>query len=277
MKYKNKKLTIRRIIRGQRYRVNELDQYLWIKQNFRHNTFYRVIMLTLSSFFITTKKYQKLIEPEVNNEFAAIIQRVFKESKISTVIEVGASSGRGSTQVIIDCMQEYSEKANLRVHLIEISPIRAGILTETYRNLVYVTVHNKSTVTPAEHMSPLDLLNFNRDFVTKMRSKLIVRPLRWLRQDIKFLKENPFLWNPTAFGCISDELDPNEVDFALIDGGFCGLQDTKKVFGAKYIALDDINDAKNFLSFRLLKDSSAYELVESNYKYRNGYAVFRKR
>ena len=277
MKYKNKKLTFRRIIRGQRYRMNELDQYLWIKQSFRHTKFYGCTMLALSSLFINTKKYQKLIEPEVNNEFAAAIQRVFKESRICTVIEVGASAGRGSTQVIIDCLQEYSENSNLRVHLIEISPIRASILNETYSNLGYVTVHNKSTVTPSEHMSPLNLLNFNRDFETKMRSKLIVRPLRWLRQDIKFLRENPFLWNPTAFQCINKELEPSEVDFALIDGGFCGFQDTKKVFGAKYIALDDINDAKNFLAFRLLKKSTSYELVESNYEYRNGYAVFRKR
>lgn len=276
MKYKNKKLTIRRVIRGQRYRMNKLNMYLRLKQTLRHTSFYRFLMIGLSSLFINTKKYQDTIEPEVNNEFAAGIQRIFKESRIGTVIEVGASSGRGSTQVIIDCLQKYSKNANLAVHLIEISPVRARELTEFYADLKFVTVHNKSTVTPGEHMTPLELLNFNRDNVTKMQTKFIFRPLRWLRQDIKFLNENPFLWNPTAFQSIREKLDPRDVDFALIDGGFCGLQDTQNVIGAKYIALDDINDAKNFFSFHLLKESSSYELVELNYGYRNGYAIFRK-
>lgn len=145
-----------------------------------------------------------------------------------------------------------------------------------FGHLHFVKIHNKSTVNPREHVSPRWLLEFNQRNETILRNRSIFRPLRWLREDIKYLRENPWLWEPTAFEIIFRSLRPEDIDFALIDGGFCGFLDTRRVFGARYIALDDVNDPKNFESFRFLQSSKNYKLIDKNFSYRNGFAVFKR-
>lgn len=257
-------------------RLNDSTWYLELKQLLRSTRIFKIMMLILSFPFISTKKYQYQIAPQVNDEFAAAIARVLEDDSVNSIIEVGASSGGGSTQVIIDKVLKRKQAKNLKLYLIEVSPMRSEVLKKIYEHLNFVEVINKSTVTPSDHVTPRWLLEFNQRNSTILRNRSIFKPLRWLRQDIKFLQENPVLWNPTAFEAISGELGSHEVDFALIDGGFCGLMDTQKVLGARYIALDDINDPKNYDSYNLLQSDNRYQLVDSNFGYRNGYAVFKR-
>ena len=276
MIYRNKKLTVRRVLRGMRYRINKVKIYVDLKQVFRGTPLYRFLMIFLSFPFISTRKYLKPILPEVNNQFAHAIERVLADISIKKVVEIGASTGLGSTKLIIEKLLSRSDGKDLSIHLIEISPIRAKSLENLYGDLPFVAILNKSTVTPREHMKLSELLNFNYEYETKMRNKMIIRPLRWLREDLKYLERNPHLWNPTALEVIFDKMSPKEIDFALVDGGFCGFLDTQKLLGARYIALDDINDAKNYLSFRMLSEHCNYELIEHDLTYRNGYAIFRR-
>lgn len=147
---------------------------------------------------------------------------------------------------------------------------------QMFGDLHFVEIHNKSTIKPSDHVTPLWLLDFNERHETILRNRSILRPLRWLREDVKYLHKNPILWSPTAFESIFLELRPEDVDFVLVDGGFCGFLDTQKILGARYIALDDINDPKNYDSFNFLQSDKNYELIDSNLAYRNGYAIFRR-
>ncbi|PMB30600.1 hypothetical protein CEN43_16495 [Fischerella thermalis BR2B] len=50
----------------------------------------------------TNSELNRLIPPEIkNDEFYAILQRITREENIKTVLEIGSSSGEGSTEAFV--------------------------------------------------------------------------------------------------------------------------------------------------------------------------------
>jgi hypothetical protein len=66
-------------------------------------------------------------------------------------------------------------------------------------------------------------------------------------------------------------------DLVLIDGSeFTGFAEFNKIYGAKYILLDDINGFKNYKTHQYLKNDKNYNLIIENYYVRNGFSAFSK-
>ncbi len=69
-----------------------------------------------------------------------------------------------------------------------------------------------------------------------------------------------------------------DFDLVLIDGSeFTGAAELDRVYGARCIALDDVNAYKNYDNYQRLKRDARYRLVEEDWSTRNGYAIFRRR
>lgn len=76
--------------------LNKSQYYLQAKQKIRSTIIFKILMLVISSLFISTKKYESTIAPQVNNEFARAIESILKNELVLKVIEIGASGGAGA-------------------------------------------------------------------------------------------------------------------------------------------------------------------------------------
>ena len=66
-------------------------------------------------------------------------------------------------------------------------------------------------------------------------------------------------------------------DLVLIDGSeFTGIEELNRVYGAKWILLDDIRAFKNHYNYHRLSKDPDYQLIEENHTLRNGHAIFTK-
>ena len=71
---------------------------------------------------------------------------------------------------------------------------------------------------------------------------------------------------------------PETIDLLFVDGGaFSGFAEVCKLYGrSKVIAMDDVFDTKNGMSYGLLAYCKGWDLVDCQ-KDRNGWAVFRRK
>ena len=66
-------------------------------------------------------------------------------------------------------------------------------------------------------------------------------------------------------------------DIVLLDGcEFTGEAELKKIYGARYIFLDDIMAFKNWHNYRSLLNDKNYVLVDEDKGLRHGWALFKK-
>ena len=100
------------------------------------------------------------------------------------------------------------------------------------------------------------------------------RVLGWLRQDLEYISTA----NVPEDGIerIRRENGIEQFDMVLIDGSeFTGSAEFGKIYGAKYILLDDIQVFKNYWNHRRLISDPNYQLVKENLTLRHGYSIFR--
>jgi hypothetical protein len=220
----------------------------------------------------------RIIGPEVwNDEFYLAISRISSDPGVRTILEIGASSGRGSTAGLAEGMKRNPSKPQL--YAVELSMTRFQKLTSLYKNRPDIHCYNVASVSPAETMSEeevvlfcdahkLDLKNYRTD----------VHPVLvgWLREENSYITEKNI---PTSgIEKIKSETGIAVFDFVLIDGGpFTGRAELAKTYGAKFIALDDIMDIKNFDSHETLSRDPNYELIALSKTLRNGFSIFERR
>lgn len=72
---------------------------------------------------------------------------------------------------------------------------------------------------------------------------------------------------------------PSQIDLLFVDGGaFSGFAEVSKLKDrCTVIALDDINESKNILSYGLLCYAKEFALIKHHTDDRNGWAVFRRK
>ena len=175
-------------------------------------------------------------------------------------IEIGGGTGDGSTQCI-----KTRELFSFEIH-----PDRIG---RHQFNLDGrqggMAVHHLSS-NPIKWMSEDEVIEFYNNTNTNLSAYSIETILGWHKQEF-------YVASKYAFGNMTLK---DKIDFLLLDGGvFSGKADLEvwfpKVREGGFIALDDINDIKNYHNYHWLKDSN-FDCVWENKAYRNGSAIFRK-
>jgi hypothetical protein len=198
-------------------------------------------------------------EVTINDPFGQALAKYSKRKKIG--LEIGGGTGDGSTQCI------FTEK----VFSIEINPDRIGRHRMNLEAKGGVSIYG-SAVTRDLWMDKLDILGFYTNKKTNLNQYSLDVVNGWYSECFAMAKE--FKTN-----AIEDiHFDHNvDFDFVLIDGspfsGKAELRCLRPFLADKaIIALDDVNDIKNFDNYHKLKGN--VELLWEDWSVRNGAAIF---
>ena len=234
-------------------------------------------MGTLKKIFKRRDKgLDTILKPEIkNDEFYRMIQWILAtDPTIKTILEIGSSSGQGSTRAFVDMIAKKPVPPML--FCMDISKARFQNLKRYYKNRPFVKVYNQSSVPLTAFMSAADIKRFTIEHPHHCTHASLETMLRWLNMDVDYITDHAIPQN--GIRTIMQEHALNRFDMVLIDGSaFTGAAELQMVYGADYLLLDDINDIKNLFNYRRLYADPAYELIAQNWVLRNGYAVFRKK
>jgi hypothetical protein len=226
----------------------------------------------------TTETYKEIIPPEINRgEFYKLIEKISSQSDVITILEIGSSSGEGSTKAIFDSLAPFPY-AKKQIHCMEISRERHEKLSSYLQNDPRFYAHRMSSVLISDFPRFEDVKQFHSFYKTNL-SKIHVDTVEsWYRKDIKYLVDNPDLFpddSISGINWIKQKFKIDFFDFVIIDGGeFTGFAEYEYIRGARYIALDDTNTYKNGDVRKMLLEDQAYKLVDESLTERNGWAVF---
>jgi len=206
------------------------------------------------------------IPAEIKNDelYERIIQTIYMfPSEINTVLEVGASSGDGSTEALTIGMSNLADKT---LYTIEVNPLRYTNLVNRYNGLDWVKPINGSSVPVEEYMSKDSVELFYKLTTTQLNEYSLDNVLSWYQDELSSIDE---------WGIQTGVMEGIKPDMALLDGSpFCGYAEYLKVIGAKIIILDDILDIKHYHSHQALRKNEYYECLFCNLTLRNGYSIW---
>ena len=227
-----------------------------------------------SQLSLATSELDRLIPPEIkNDEFYRAIQEIAQTEKIKTVLEIGSSSGEGSTQAFVEGLRKNPHQTTL--FCLEASQPRYQQLQKRYAGDTFVKCYNFSSISLENFPKETEVIQFYQNTKTNINDYPLERVIGWLRQDIEYLKKSGITEN--GINKIKAENRIEKFDVVLIDGSeFTGKKELEEIYGAKFIFLDDINSFKNYHNHQKLLADKNYNLVSQNNRLRNGYSIFKR-
>ncbi|NJK38937.1 MAG: FkbM family methyltransferase [Oscillatoriales cyanobacterium RM2_1_1] len=224
---------------------------------------------------MTNSDLDRLIPPEIKGDaFYKAIQKIAREENIKTVLEIGSSSGGGSTEAFVLGLRDNPHRPTL--YCMEVSKSRFAELQRTYAADEFVKCYNTSSISLEKFPSQAEVIAFYQNQVTGLNHYPLDTVLDWLQKDIEYVQNSGVEDN--GIRKIKQENDIKTFDVALIDGSeFTGTAELEEVYGAKFILLDDINTFKNSKNYQKLIHDPGYDLLENSVELRNGYAIFRRK
>lgn len=221
-----------------------------------------------------TSALDRLIAPEIKDDpLYRWIARVAADPGVRHVLEIGSSSGEGSTEAFIAGALANPQPPTL--HCIEVSRVRFRGLVERHREREFVRCYNTSSVPLEAFATMAEVDAFRRRAWTRFR--FIRRGIveGWLRQDLDYIAREGL----SAHGIrrIREEAGIEAFDAVLIDGSeFTGRAEMDEVYGARFVLMDDTRAFKNFDNCERLRRDPAYRLLARSRWLRNGFAVFER-
>lgn len=220
-----------------------------------------------------------LIPPEIiNDELYNQIAHIVHEYNLKTIIEIGSSSGLGSTQAIVSGIKAAGLEEKAQIFCIEASKIRCAELTKNHKENSFVIPYNYCSTGLGDYLSEEQIKYFYNNIRTNLNNYPLEEVLRWRREEIEYIKANriPFY----GIEAIKNHNDIKSFDLAILDGSaFTGNADcVKLIYLAEWIVLDDVSGIKNYFADNILDgDNHSYELVVRNLNLRNGYSIFKRK
>jgi glycosyltransferase involved in cell wall biosynthesis len=227
----------------------------------------------LKSSNIESSPLNKIIVPEIkNDEFYTAIQQIAREEDIQTVLEIGSSSGGGSTEAFVAGLRENPNQPTL--FCMEVSKPRFAQLQNRYSDCGFVKCYNLSSVSLEQFTEENEVVKFYSTKHTDLNYYTLDTVLTWLHQDREYVKNSGV--SGDGIKTIKKQNNIDFFDAVLIDGSeFTGSAEFEEVYGAKIIILDDINTLKNYSNYHKLIADPNYVLVDHNPSLRHGYAIFK--
>ena len=212
-----------------------------------------------------------VIAPEIKNDmFYGTIIDIARLPDIKTILEIGASSGEGSTEALMVGKQGKDTK----LFSLEVCTERFGPLKQRYKDDANFFPYNYSSVGLDKFPPKKEILNYMRYYplsrLSQWKPEIV---MDWYDKDIEYVEKNKIPQNGIAK--IKEEHGIKTFDCVLIDGSeFLGKAEMEEVYGAKYILLDDILSYKNWANHKRLLHDPSYMLLLENNILRNGFSVF---
>jgi hypothetical protein len=198
-------------------------------------------------------------EISINDSFGKALAKYSEGLDVG--LEIGGGTGDGSTQCI----------RTKRLFSIENHPDRTGRHSMNLSARGGVSVNGTATL-PKLWMNQLDIAEFYGTNKTTLNQYPLDQVLGWYHECVEFAQ--PYSTNAIEDIHIKDWVNFN---FVLIDGspfsGEAELRCVRPFLAEKaIIALDDVNDIKNWANYHKLKGFA--ELLWEDWSVRNGAAIF---
>ena len=219
--------------------------------------------------------YDHTIPPEIkDDEFYEMISSLAGSAPVETILEIGSSSGEGSTSAFVRGVHHNPRRPTL--FCMEVSLPRFTQLERAFGGDPQVRCYNVTSVPLDRFPSDREVTDFYNTEDSGLRRIPLREVLRWLKQDRQYLKRLGA--SQSGIRLIKEENGIDRFGIVLIDGSeFTGAAELEEVYGAEFILLDDIGTYKNFANYKQLIGDTTYKLIASNKDLRNGYAAFERR
>lgn len=224
----------------------------------------------------TSSPLDRLIPPQVKNDaFYHAIMKVAATPGVRTILEIGASSGEGSTEALVAGALK-NPGGPPAIHSIEVSKARIGQFADRWKDYPFVHAHNTSSVASASFPTPDAITTFYRTQRSKLRNVKLEKVLGWLEADLEYLRNHPDL-DVAGIRRIKEAAGVTTFDAVLIDGSeFTGEAELPEVYGARFIMMDDTRSYKNWNNVVRLEADNSYHRIKRSRWTRNGFAVYEK-
>jgi glycosyltransferase involved in cell wall biosynthesis len=222
----------------------------------------------------TSQLYQIIPAEIEQDDFYDLIKNLARNARIDTVLEIGSSSGEGSTKAWVEGLRENPRHPKL--YCMEVSKVRCEALEKRWGPEGFVECFLGSSVTVDRFPPPEEVEKFLREVPGPLQTYPVEQVLGWLAADIEYIRAE----GVSAGGILEIKKKHGIETFGavLIDGSeFTGYAELDDVYGAEYILMDDILTFKCHQAHHLLMSDPAYELIALNTKVRHGYSAFRRR
>ena len=208
-----------------------------------------------------------------DDELADRLMRLARDPGVRTILEVGSSSGEGSTAAFVRGAEANPSPPT--IFCLETVADRFASLRARYAGRPFVRPYNVSSVPPEGFASEAEVRGFHRLLPSKLNTFPLEQVLGWRAGDLDYVKNAGIPLD--GIELVRRENAVERFDVVLIDGSeFTGRAELDLVYGATYVVLDDINSFKNHFNCQRLLGDPAYALVAGNARLRFGYAVFER-
>lgn len=234
-----------------------------------------LFFLVMNRTLFSASDLDRMIPPEIKNDaFYHTIYRLAQTEPLETILEIGSSSGEGSTEAFVLGITKNPHHPTL--FCMELSKPRFAALQNRYGHLPFVKNYNVSSVPLEVFPQESEVISFYNTVPTNLNQYGLDQVLGWLKQDIEYVQSANVPQN--GIELIKQEHKIKHFDLVLIDGSeFLGKAEFAQIYGATFILLDDINAFKNYANYQQLLKDPQYELLEEDKHLRNGYAVFKQK
>jgi hypothetical protein len=223
----------------------------------------------------------KIITPELhkNTQIYHAVQAYLKRVPVKTVIEIGASSGGGTTEALVyGILGGPTKGQGVKMASIEVSKTRFENLKQAYKNIDFFTPYNTSSLPLSSFPTEEELRKFCLEEY-KLAQGECQGEIDRLHLDIQYVRDNGFDTN--GIQKIKDDFGVSTFDFACIDGSeYLGFAEYKELPGCDAYLLDDYNVHKNWFSHKALLEHSDYVLFFEEKPipgFKNGSSMFCKK
>lgn len=213
----------------------------------------------------------------VNDALSQAIVGVFRSQRPQQVLEIGASTGEGSTQVLLGALAADRSEPPPRLFSLEAGEGRFAALCKRHAAVSADRFCPMlgSSCGPDEFPDADEVRRFVEETPGNLLKQYGVETvLGWLANDVAYLRAHPQV--PTdAIERVRSAHGIAVFDAVVIDGSeFLGSRELEKVIGAGIIILDDIRTFKCWHAHARLVADSRYRLATHLPHLRNGASIF---
>lgn len=215
-----------------------------------------------------------VIPPEIkDDDLYAELTRIAATPGVRHILEIGASSGAGSTEALVAGAMQNPEAPT--IHCLEVSRVRYASLAKRYAKVRFAKCYNFSSVPIKRFPLPTEVAEFHAAGHTNLSRVPLAEVMRWLDQDRQYLLNS--IMPTDGIQRVKEQNAIETFDAVLIDGSeFTGRAELDEVYGARFLALDDTRSFKNYDNFKRLSGDPRYRLIRESSSLRNGFAVFER-
>jgi hypothetical protein len=216
-----------------------------------------------------------IIGPEIKNDdfYNLLVGIISGGNGIKTILEIGASSGDGSTEALM-IGKNRSNNKDIQLFSIEVCTERFDRLKERYAEDPNFFPYNVSSVPLSSFPDFNEVAHFMTHYKTSSLAPWPIQTVKeWYDKDKEYIATNNIYQN--GIELIKQKHSIQHFDCVLIDGSeFTGKPELDLVYGAKFILLDDIRAYKNWCNHNRLRADPMYNLLLENNLVRNGFSLF---